>query len=183
MAKAPSHVKGFTIIELMVTLVVAAILLSIAAPSFNAILQDNRLTTSINSMSASLNLTRSEAIKRGGVPVILCKSNDFDATPSCVAAANWHDGWYVFADDDSDGAIDNGEVLRLTVGLEQGQTLAYAAGINEISYDSRGFISAGDQGTFRLCDDRGINFGRGLVISPSGQVRTADTTDLAVDGC
>ena len=87
-----TKMDGFSIIELMITLVVAAILLSIVAPSFRDIIQDNRLTTEINSLSASLNLTRSEAIKRG-TPATLCKSND---SVSCMAPANWHDGWLVF---------------------------------------------------------------------------------------
>jgi type IV fimbrial biogenesis protein FimT len=179
-----THTKlaGFTIIELMITLVVAAILLAVAAPSFRDIIQNNRLTTEINTLSASLNLTRSEAIKRGS-PVTLCKSNDFDASPSCVSAANWHDGWIVFDDIDSDGALDAGEtIIRVVNGLTSGTTLVFATGKNDVIYTANGF-AVGDNGTFRLCDGRGINFAKGLVISNSGRVRSASATELQSAGC
>jgi len=176
MIKRPK-IAGFTIIELMITLVVAAVLLSIAAPSFRAIIQDNQLTTEINSLSASLNLTKSEAIKRG-TAATLCKSNDFDSSPSCVAAANWQDGWIVFEDIDADGSLDAGEtIIRVVNGLTAGTTLVFAAGKNSITYNPTGFAT-GDNGTFRLCDSRGISSAKGLVISNSGRVRSANSADL-----
>lgn len=169
---------GFTIIELMITLVVAAILLAIAAPSFRSIIQDNRLTTDVNTLAASLNLTRSEAIKRG-TQVTLCKSND---AASCVATANWQDGWIIWADTDNDAAVDANEIIRVIGGLSEGNTLAFATGNNAIVYNPTGFAS-NDDGTFRLCDDRGINFAKGLVISPSGGVRSAVAAELTSAGC
>jgi len=172
----PTKTAGFTIIELMVTLAVAAVLLSIATPNFRDLIQNNRLTTEINTLSASLNLAKSEAIKRG-IPVTLCKSNDFDSSPSCVAAANWHDGWIVWADGDGDGALDANEVIRVVNGLTSGTTLEFAIGKDDIVYSPTGFAS-GYNGTFRLCDDRGIDSAKGLVVSPSGRVRTASTSNL-----
>jgi len=170
-----TKMDGFTIIELMITLVVAAILLSIAAPSFRDIIQDNRLTTEINSLSASLNLTRSEAIKRG-TPATLCKSND---SVNCVATANWHDGWLVFDDIDGDGSLDSGEtILRVVNGLTPGTTLIFVSGSNSVTYDPTGFYTGGND-TFRLCDSRGLASAKGLVISNSGRVRTANAGDLA----
>ncbi|WP_292743448.1 pilus assembly FimT family protein, partial [Methylophaga sp. UBA3595] len=57
--------NGFTLIELMITLVVVIILVSIAAPSFNAMIRDNRLATEANNFLGSLQLAKSEAIRRG----------------------------------------------------------------------------------------------------------------------
>lgn len=56
---------GFTLVELMITLVVMAILLTVGIPSFQAIFQNNRLATQANEMIGAINLARSEAIKRG----------------------------------------------------------------------------------------------------------------------
>ena len=174
--------RGFTIIELMITLVVAGILLAIAAPSFTNIIQNSQLTTDINQLSADLNLARSEAIKRGS-PVTLCKSDDFDSSPSCVSGANWHDGWIVFDDLDADANIDAGEtIIRVFNSVTAGNTLVFATGVDDILYNPSGFAT-NDNGTFRLCDDRGINSARGLVITPSGQIRTATVAELLAGGC
>ncbi|MBD8871997.1 GspH/FimT family pseudopilin [Rhodanobacter sp. DHB23] len=58
--------RGFTIVELMITVAVAAILLIIAVPSFNNIINTNRLNTAVNAMVGALNSARMEAIKRNG---------------------------------------------------------------------------------------------------------------------
>jgi type IV fimbrial biogenesis protein FimT len=174
----PLKIAGFTIFELMVTLAVAAVLLSLAAPNFRLIIQDNRLTTDINTLAASLNLTRSEAITRG-VPATLCKSNDFDNSPSCVAAANWHDGWIVWVDVDNDAALDPDEVIRVVNGVTAGTTLVFAVGKNDVTYNPSGF-AIDDNGTFQLCDTRNVvHKGKGLVVSNSGGVRSATSDDLA----
>ena len=58
------NVRGFTLIELMITLAVAAILITAALPSFNEFIKNNRLTTQANNFIATLNLARSEAPAR-----------------------------------------------------------------------------------------------------------------------
>lgn len=171
MTKLRSTTKGFTLIELMVTLSVAAILLGLAAPSFNEIIKNTRLTTEINGLSASLNLARSESIKRS-LTVTVCKSNN---RTSC--GGNWQDGWIVFEDIDDDGVVDSGETLiRVSSALSSGHTLVFP-NKNRVTYKSTGF-AIGYNSTFTLCDDRGITDAKGLVVSNSGRVRTADTSDL-----
>lgn len=80
---------GFTLIELMVTLSVLALLLGIGVPSFQATIQGNRITTTANDLVAALQFARSEAVRRG-VNVTLCASND---QTTCSGA--WTDGWVV----------------------------------------------------------------------------------------
>ena len=62
--------RGFTIIELMITLVVAAILLAIAIPSFNYLTVSSKLTTTANGLVNALGIARSEAIKRNANVVV-----------------------------------------------------------------------------------------------------------------
>ena len=83
--------QGFTLIELMVALAVAAILLTIGIPSFSALIENQRMTTTTNNLLAAINLTRIQALERG-VRV--------DLAP--LDGAKWENGWAVFVDADDD---------------------------------------------------------------------------------
>lgn len=69
------YLEGFTIVELMLTLAVAAVILSLGVPSFQGLVERNQLTSGINQFVSSLTLTRSEAVKRNQ-RVSLCSSSD-----------------------------------------------------------------------------------------------------------
>ena len=177
MGKELKNYRGFTLIELMMTLVIAGILLTVAVPSFSEMIKNSRLTTEINELVTILNYGRTEAIKRG-VDVTVCKSN---TGTSC--AGNWEDGWVAFVDLNDDGAIDTGEtILRIHGALSTGNTLAFPR--NRISYSAQGF-AVGFTGTFVLCDDRGAPEAKGEVISNTGRARKAvdsDTDGTVEDG-
>lgn len=109
-ARTPlSDSRGFTLIELMVTLSVLAIVLSLAVPSFASLLAANRLSTQTSDFIGALNLARSEAVRRAQ-PVALRSSDD----------DSYSKGWKVFTDNNADGAIpgtvtaDDGTVIRET---------------------------------------------------------------------
>lgn len=99
--------QGMTLVELMVTVAVLAILASVAAPSIKEMMENNRLTAINNQIVSALNYTRSEAIKRA-YPVAMCAKQ---ATDTCATAANsangtgFEDGWIIFIDCDKDFSI------------------------------------------------------------------------------
>ena len=81
--------RGFTLVELMITLVVVGILLSLAVPSFNDAALGSKLTGFANDLVASAQTARSEAIKRNAA-VTMCRSTD---GTSCAASGGWEAGW------------------------------------------------------------------------------------------
>jgi type IV fimbrial biogenesis protein FimT len=83
--------QGFTLIELMTAIAVLALLLAIAVPSFRDAALGSRLAAVANSLLASVQLARSEAIKRN-VPITLCVSSDGS---SCAATGGWEQGWVI----------------------------------------------------------------------------------------
>jgi len=90
--------KGFTLIELMVTLAVLAVVASVAVPSFSTMINNNRSVTLAEDMAGALNYARSEAVKRS-TNVTLCASADGSACDG-----TWTDHWIVFVDTASENA-------------------------------------------------------------------------------
>lgn len=101
--------SGVTLTELLITLAIGAILLSLATPSFQWIVRTNRTAAVTNEFVRALQLARSEAVTRG-VRVTVCKSNTTDQSDPdnivCNADADWTDGWIVFIDLANEGVRD-----------------------------------------------------------------------------
>lgn len=102
---------GFTLIELIVTLTIAAILLTIAGPSMSRFIQGNRLTSAANELIGDLALARSEALKRG-TNTGVCKSG---GGATCAGSGtSWESGWVVFVDVDQDRTWTASDILLRT---------------------------------------------------------------------
>jgi len=85
--------RGFTLVELMVTLLVLAVLLGLAVPSFRDAALSSRLTGYANDLVAGVQIARSEAIKRNAT-VTLCASANGS---TCATAGGWEVGWIILA--------------------------------------------------------------------------------------
>lgn len=105
--------RGFTAIELMVTMAVLAILAAIAAPSFNPLIERWRIRQASEELQSTFYFARSEAIKRGGGIAIARSGSATDCT--ALADDDWNCGWIVFADadhDDKQGSDDKEATLQ-----------------------------------------------------------------------
>lgn len=151
--------SGFTLYELLVTVMVMGIILSIGVPNFLEFTRNNRMAAASNDLLSALTLARTEAVKRKQ-PVTVCASlNAQAAAPAC--GGTLADGWVVFADEDGDIQIDAGEdVIRSAGPMPGGINLQTNAGANYFSFAATGF-GRGDVGgapALRgalLCDARG----------------------------
>ena len=165
--------NGFTLVELMVTLSVAAIVLSIGIPSFRDFVQNNRAATQANHLVLAFNTARSESVKRGS-RVSVCASTD---QSTCSAGTNWETGWILFTDDSgANGSRDAADtIIRVWDSLSGSTTLSSADSF--IQYLGNGQINHAGNATFTLTlpDCTGDNV-RNISISPTGRVSSLPPT-------
>jgi type IV fimbrial biogenesis protein FimT len=174
--------KGFTLMELMMTLAVIGVILGIAAPSFREFLLNNRITGAANDLHAAFQLARSEAIKRQQ-PVAVCPSVDPSATPpACRADPTWSDattqsGVVLWVDTNNDGTPTAGELVVTPQHLLS-SALTVRSNISTVTYQPTGFADVPGNPPLRvvlLCDERsnqqvGTNFRKRVIsISRTGR--------------
>lgn len=151
---------GFSLTELLVALAVAAVLLGIALPAFNTLVQERALAATINDLAAGIAYARSEAIRRGR-PITL-------AARAPAAGNEWAGGYCVFVGV-GDSCPDLSAVLREVPALS-GVTLTGSGELADrswLTFSARGLPSPAQAGAFILCSTdneqragRALNFGR-----------------------
>ena len=160
--------SGFTLIELMLALSVAAVLFSLALPSMHEFQQRQRIVATANGLVAHINLARLHAVTRREVAVV-CPSLD---GATCTGANRWENGWIVFRDPDRNGEPDqSGDVLRTGSGMPN--LLIDSAGRTRIRYQPSG-SAGGTNLTIKLCDTTHPDQSRAVIVSNPGRPRVAD---------
>jgi len=100
---------GFSIIELIITMMVVATVLAIGAPSFQAVMNKSVAVSDVNDLLASLAFARSEAIKRSN-RVVICKTEDSVNCAVTSTGEGWEKGWIIFVDTNNNGILDGAEL-------------------------------------------------------------------------
>ena len=192
---AATRQRGLTLLELLVTLAVVAIVISIGAPSLSGGLNDSRLRTSANSLQSSLSAARSTAVAKG-VVVTVCKST---TGQTCATDSDWAEGWMVFIDKGTIGTVDAADTdlstasasdQRVLVQQSVGESVTVVAksstggALNYISFQPTGFTKNADgqfqSGSFLFCDDRGdaaASKRRVVRIGAAGASRVSEPLD------
>jgi type IV fimbrial biogenesis protein FimT len=167
MRKTLEQAAGITLIEVITTMAIVAIIVGMAAPSFANLVYDTGRTTAVNGFFHSLYLARSEAIKRARV-VSICKSKDGDTCDQRLAAP-WNEGWIVFVNTDRDEPPqrDRDErVLSVHQGWDSGEISS-----NRRAYSFRPHEQGVVNGTIVFCDPRGSAHARAIIINHIGRPR------------
>lgn len=181
---------GFTLLEMIVTMIVAGVLVSVGIPSFISIVRNNRLASQTNELISSLMYARSEAIKRNA-RIVLCRSTDVGTVnlattqPNCATGGTtgWETGWLIYLDADnsstfnppaypacaagSDCLLTTHEALTGGVSLVGNNNVS-----NRVSYGTLG-LAAGSNGALLLkyADDTANTNTRLVCIATSGRAR------------
>ena len=209
--RQPGRQSGFTLIELMIAIAVAAVLITLATPHFRLLIQNNRLSSAANDFVSALNLARAEAVKRG-VVVFICRTDDPQATPPACQRANnalhdgnWSNGWLIYAlpqttlvglrspnfdyVDGTDTVVRLGEGppgdVRITSNDEGNQWNQWL-GFNTdgtLLMDPALTPVTSDGASYAVCDDRNESSGRLIRVSVAGRATVGDTTTAADTDC
>lgn len=164
---------GFTLIELIATISVAAIFIVAAVPSYYALIQNNKVVSVANRLSAGFNFARIEAVKRG-VRVSVCPAAN-SAFTACGTSAQWPQGWIIFVDRDNNNAIEtSNDLVKIAEALPSGTQIT--ANTNIVSYDSAGFITSSPLSMSLRAAGCTANNARTINISTSGRLSVAVTS-------
>ena len=163
--------RGFTLTELMVAIAVLSILLSLAAPSFQSLIAQYRLTAISTQLRSALLTARSEAIKSNR-QVTVCASED----QSSCSNSSWASGSIAFIDRDVIGQINDGDEIIKQFQRASSSLQVLQVGFNgSVSFTPDG--ASDTSGAFMVCDQMRSAEPRRICLSRSG------TVDVRKDEC
>jgi type IV fimbrial biogenesis protein FimT len=134
------RISGFTLIEVLTVITIAAILMAIAVPSFQYVTNTNRISGEVNGLLGDMQYARSEAIKEGQ-NVTVCSSNNPTApNATCSSSTAWQSGWIVFSDANADHVVNGADViLRVQKPFSFGDTFTANNGAKWVTFNREGF--------------------------------------------
>lgn len=168
---------GFTMIELIVTMFVGAMLLAIAIPALNNFVLSDRDTGQVNSLASSFNYARSEAVRRNtSYGIEVCPSG---GGTTCNAGALWSQGWIVL---DLDPADTTPVLQAVPAFAGSNNVTATGTGATGITFTDLGGTAGGTQIVITICDSRGAANARDVEVSSIGSTQASPNFGFQVNG-
>jgi type IV fimbrial biogenesis protein FimT len=170
--------RGFSLFELIVTIVIVAVLGALALPNFGSSMRSGRMTTEANELLGAINMARGEAITRAA-PVSICPSAD--GTACTTDATTWAGGWMVFVDYGNPGEVNDADgdvVLRVWSKIDPKDSLTTATTYVRFAPTGSAEFGAGDteQTRFLLKPEQcATDQGRAIEVGALGRANALRT--------
>lgn len=182
--------RGFSLLELVATLAVIAVMIGFVAPSFQSMIYSSRQTSAANELIRAIHVARSEAAKRAAT-VRLSAIDALDG--GTLSDSNeWGKGWRLWYDDDGDNTFDSAEEIMAYVDFPKNVTLESNSDTVLIMFSPTGRVTMLDNSAnvvstttefFRICDSRTGENGKKIEFSVVGQPTTTTITSSDSDHC
>ena len=158
----------------MIAIGLSALLLSMAIPALDSFTTSAKQTGAVNDFVSSMHIARSTAITTN-FRTTVCAS----ASGANCEAVSWDQGWIVFSDRDSDQTVDNDETIVASSGGVDGMTIQSGEFGGFLMYRPNGRVmttsATGNSGQFTVCDTRGSDHAKVLIVDLSGRPRLSKT--------
>lgn len=160
-----------TIIEVLVTLAVVGVLLSVAMPSLSGFAENGQVSSDTSNLFNSLQFARSQSATRNS-RISLCKI-DPAAPTVCANSESWESGWIVFEDTDQDDVRDAGEeIFTTSMGMSPNTVVSTTDFATVISFLPSGSVA--NNGTLTICVNG--NVANTISINATGRPRTFESS-------
>jgi len=159
--------KGYTLIELGITLTISSLLLGYALPSFYQLKLNKYMDAERNRLSHSLHFARNYAVNHQ-IQVIVCSSLSAN---DCDNKSNWYEGWIVFTDSNRNRKFDGDDkLLQVEDAMMKDIKATSSLYRQKIRYNSMGFSPATNL-SINFCDERGSEFAKSIILNNAGRIK------------
>lgn len=170
--------RGFTLLELVITMSIVIILTLIAAPAFNGWQAKQRMNSAVHALQQDLLAARSQAIVLAA-NIVACPG---DVVSGCSGGNDWSLGWMVFQDLDGDRSLDPAEPLIRNTAAISRVRISSSASRTSLRFYPNG-TAPGSNGSIWFCGARGPEHAQRLVLSNVGRLRREDFDGLEWEDC
>lgn len=162
--------RGFTLIEMMIAVALTGLLLGMAVPALNSFVSNARQTGAINDFVASMHIARNTAITTNA-RVTVCASSGGNG----CEVTTWDQGWVVFTDSNNNLLIDGADAIISAGSDVDGLAIRSGEFAQVLQYRPNGRVMGasafGSSGQFTVCDDRGADYAKVVIVDLSGRPR------------